>query len=225
VLERWSVGAGALLAREKATLLVPYYLNISVAFMSVVLLQAAVGSSVPDSVIEISPRQNESLGHPPVVRIERRVGVKPSKVGVSKLLVEVVENSDLTDDECRLSTATLKVVGVPAKDCVRLTHLECLTKQVATTEGSAQQPKERKGHSGQNRDEAIEAMQAELNKLEHERDWYMQQAETFRSQLAVASEELDLASVCYELCSPSFSLCYCVAKVSFIYSCFLLFYS
>jgi hypothetical protein len=162
--------------------------------MSVVLLQAAVGNSVADSVIEISPRQNESLGHPPVVRIERRAGVKPSKAGVLKLLVEVVENADLTDDECRLSFATLKVVGVPAKDCVRLTHLECLH-NVATSERSAQQPAENRALSGQKRDETIEAMQAELIKLAHERDWYMQQAETFRSQMAVASEELDLASV------------------------------
>jgi hypothetical protein len=169
--------------------------------MSVVLLQAGVSPSVADCAIELSPRQIESLGHPPVVRIERRAGAKPSKAGALKLLAEVIENADLADDECRLSAATIKVVGVPAGDCVRLTHLECLSQN--NHEESAQL--EEKLEELRMREDLVEAMQIALNKLAHERDWYMQQAEKFRSQLAIASEELDLASVsCKKAARPSF---------------------
>jgi len=160
--------------------------------MSFVLLQvkvpgAASTPAVEDSVIELSPAQLVGLGRPQCVRLEQ-ITTAPGKKATPgmKILCEAREAADLSDDQCRLSPASLKVLGVHAGGCVRLQRLASFAVDDAArlAERAAEQ---------QRREELVAGLQEALAKLAHERDWYMAQAERFRGELEEVAAALDLA--------------------------------
>lgn len=155
-----------------------------------VLLQVSVGP-VEDSFVELSPRQIANLGSPAVVSLERMVVPGKKNQGM-RLLCEVRDNAEVADDGCRLSAPTLKVIGASVNDCVRLLVSEKF--QSATSSASVKNTEdlEERWAELKKREGLVEQLEQTLQKLSHERQWYKMQAESFRAELAAATEELDL---------------------------------
>jgi len=135
--------------------------------MSFVLLQTQAGADMEDCVIELSSRQAESLGDPHVVRIERMAGSKSKKPGM-RMLCQVKANSELSHDGCRLSLSTLKIVGVAASDCVRLS---LLPNDVGSQQEEGPEALAVKMAQQEMRESLVVSLQEALATLAHERDW------------------------------------------------------
>jgi hypothetical protein len=153
---------------------------------SFVLLQASVADTLHDSVIELSPRQLEALGHPVIVRLQRldsQITVVNTKKGSTgpcpgmKLLVETAENAELEDDSCRLSSLTISNItgmqpgALATGVCVRLSLLERLAPhafqmKVASDEKTMQQ---------RQRAQLVVDMQTAMATLTYEKEWYQNQ--------------------------------------------------
>lgn len=155
-----------------------------------VLLQVSVGS-VEDSFVELSPRQIANLGSPPVVSLER-MAVPGKKNSGMRLLCEVRENAEVADDGCRLSAPTLKIIGSSVNECVRLLVLEKFQSAAGSTSAKPCDDLEERWAELKKREGLVEQLEQTLQKLSHERQWYKMQAESFRAELAAATEELDL---------------------------------
>lgn len=147
-----------------------------------VLLQVRRDDSQSNSVVELSPEQDYSLGSPAVVSLERmstpvtslKALVKKAKAQeiqiTQRLICEVKVNPDVPYDGCRLNSNALHVIGSLENECVRLSLLE-----------------PRVGM--QSNEDCKNCLQ-----LQHERDHYQKYAEHFRSELSVAVNELEQAN-------------------------------
>eukprot|EP00615_Pteridomonas_danica_P016126 CAMPEP_0114401588 /NCGR_PEP_ID=MMETSP0102-20121206/17334_1 /TAXON_ID=38822 ORGANISM="Pteridomonas danica, Strain PT" /NCGR_SAMPLE_ID=MMETSP0102 /ASSEMBLY_ACC=CAM_ASM_000212 /LENGTH=253 /DNA_ID=CAMNT_0001564689 /DNA_START=21 /DNA_END=779 /DNA_ORIENTATION=+ len=154
-----------------------------------VLLQVSSSQSLKDSVIEMSPNQIACLDFPAVVRVEKMIKTKkkPTKTFCS-LICEVQENETLIDDHAHLGLQTMKVIKTPENECIRISLVERL-KPYNPTDGG----EDNKWTQLQKRENIVIELQQTLEKLTYEKSWYQAQAEKYRSELATAMEELDLA--------------------------------
>jgi hypothetical protein len=155
-----------------------------------VLLQVSSGATLEDSCIQISHEQFVSLGEPVVVRCLRLEQKGMKKKGAS-LLCEVLVEDGIPIDSCCLSTATMSLLAIKPTECVRLSFLRRLNqgKQVDIAASEA------RFAELERREQLVEALQKAVIKLSHEKLWYQNQAEGFRSELEAATDELDLAMV------------------------------
>jgi hypothetical protein len=172
-----------------------------------VLLQVTSCDTLEDSVIEMSPNQIASLDFPAVVRVEKMIKTKKksSKKEFSRLICEVNENASLVDDHARLNLSTMKIIKTPENECVRISLVDKLKpyndlNNTTTLTTSNELGSENNNQQSDNRwtqlkkrENIVLELQQTLEKLTYEKSWYQAQAEKYRSELATALEELDLA--------------------------------